>query len=395
MSHNLTGVDNIVENPASEDYSKTGGGYKSVDTDTLFQIGYTQSATVFTGPTGTYGSGQFSWGGSSSLAELSTALRPPSITYHKLGTLGAKEANVGESYSDWVMDTVVNGEMLQAFFTLSNGQSGPWSENGRTFTYTSDDAYAGNPLRESLSSKDCMYNFTKEQWVALESAPQEHDVTVEVKDNTLADSPTRTAKIKIKLHNPYENWRLSRDNDGNPLESYQWRSPEFFEYTPSTKVTTFLGDEAGLTFKYRHSYPVVQHVQDSITGNPLLRALQDFVPIKWVPIAIKAGISAASVLSAEAWQGPYQATFGGKWDDANSTFDPPKDESKKDQYVMTVGVDLKYKVNAWLADGYDSSGYTGLVYGSTDQRTAGQKIYGVFKIGATGGGIGGGGITPL
>jgi hypothetical protein len=387
LTQSFTGIDNVIDASTSVDYIKQGGGFKQAEVDTLFQIGFKMKAKV----AGDGGYGLLSYMVDSKLAELSTALRGPNETYHKLGELGQKELNVGEDYSNWVMDIAVPDITYNLDFHLTNMLSGPWGD-GTTYKYTSDDVYGGGLYTSSLTGKDCRYTFTKEQWVDLADGPLEKTVTVEIKDPNASDAPVRTAKIRIKLHNPYENWRLARNADGSAVESLYWKEPEFKEYTPSIKNTTWNGDEEGITFKYRHSYPVIKHIQDGITGNPLLQALQTFVPIKWVPLASKAVISAASVLDAETWQGPVSASFAGKWDDPNSTFSPSKNIARKDDYKMTASVNLKYKYNAWVCDTYNHSGYTGFGYGTSDKRVPGQYVYGIFTIDTTGGGDEGGGI---
>lgn len=386
FDHNLTGVDNISSNSGGGDDIKNGGGYKNVDTDTVFQIGYTQSATVFL-YLGTNGSGQFSWSADSSLAELSSAIRrQDGPTYHKLGDGPNQEVNGGDDYSHWVMDTVAAQPDIAPSVALVNILTGPWHKDTATYTWSPHSNF-----QETLEQKTAQFpSYSPQAWSALSTSPDQKTVTASVTDVYSSDQPQRTASIIIRIHNPYENWRFLRHSDGSPYETFFWKDPEEFQWV-NGKSVTINGDEVGIQFKYRHSYPLMTHISDTITGKqPLLNALENFSPPQFKALADVATITVSTVAAAEAFQGPVGATFAGKWGDPNSTFDPPKDESLINSYYMTASVSLQYKRDLWKSDGYNETGYFGPVGGSTEQREAGQFVYGIFKIGAAGGG----GITP-
>jgi hypothetical protein len=397
LTQSFTGLNNVFDASTSVDHILRGEDYKNVSVDTVYQIGFKMKGTV----TDDGGSGHFSHDITSTMAELSTALRlTDGDTYHKLGDGPNREVNTGEDYSNWVADVVATANVGTDYFAavpLTNMLSGPW--NSPTFTYSAPGAgsYLDTPP-ESISSKVVKFPFTREQWRDLSTSPQEKTVNVVIKDTSLSDSPERTAKIRIRIHNPHENWRLARHSDGSPYETIRSEDPTELVY--SEEAYRYTGDGRDLGFKYKHSAPTLTNLADSLTGNDLLNTLLEFAPKPWGTVLGKASsVTADMCRKADAWQTGSISNFNTSWDDSASEFHPfpavepattppAKDNSltMKRRYVMKAAVKLDYKLNIWRCETYDASGYTGPGSGSTDFRVEGQDMHAVFTRSIGGGG---------
>ncbi|MEI7985819.1 MAG: hypothetical protein WCI55_09340 [Armatimonadota bacterium] len=393
FSYTLTGVDNIAEYSDSTESIKTAGGYKTVDADTLFQVGFTQNATVMTSLLGSTGSGSFEWSGGSELKELSSALRRANgTTYHKVGNGPTKEENIGGTYSDWIMDTVARDGGVDTPITISNLLTGPWNNLTATYLWTAEGNFQNSTNEESLESKTVRYAYSKQQWHDLSTAPDEKLVTVSVKNVSSSDQPERVGKIHIRIHNPFENWRKLLWANGNPHETLYDKEPMYKEYYPDHPTSTIAYSTSTIKFKGYFSFPTVVHVTDALNSKlSLVNALLDVGPAKFKTFMNAAQVTMSEVLAPETGTGPYEADYASQWTNPKSVFDPPG--LSYTAYVMTASVKFPFKLTMWKADGYDETGYTGVVPGETDVYNGGGYVYGYYKAGP-GGGLPGGGPPP-
>lgn len=369
----LGGISPVIDNSIPGTYSVAANQFVNVDESSLATYVVKMNATTW-GPS----YGRFGFGVQSELAELATALRNTADTYH-CDTNGEKAVNVGSSYTEWVMDIAMPQSLLLQV-DLKNILSGPWDTPYATWTASGSTGIPTN----SATSRIVQYEMGPAAWEALSDAPIEKDVNIEVKDYGPSDLPTRTAKIKIRIHNPNEKWK--------PIgaAAQWWMEPDIYEFTGG-KASTMMVDTDGVHFRYRHAYPSLTRAAETITGHPLIQAF-DMLP-HWVNLIGKvAGIGKSLAEQAEQWQGPYGATFADEWDNPYSTFSPNKDANRMSEYTMTAAAELKYSSQIWICDGYDDTGYSGKVGGSSFKRIPGQHVFGKYKIEAGGGGIGGGGI---
>lgn len=377
LTQSFTGLDNTFDASTSVDHILKGEDYKNVSVDTLYQIGFKMKGTI----TGHGTTGRFGYEVSSALAELATALRPEAgDTYHKLGNGPYRELNTGEDYSNWVMDTIAAPTTSGNFFAsilVNNSLSGPWNNPSFTYSAPGEGSYWDTPPA-TINAKLVKFPYTNEQWVGLSTAPEEKTVTVVIKDTTLSDAPERTARLRIKIHNPDENWRKNTHPDGSPYETIVKKDPEEIQFD-NGKSTTIHGDSIGVTFKAWYSYPVLTHVNDAISGNALLQALLNFAPSKFALLANAAQVTVGLVKGAEQAQGPYGAIFDEQWDNTFSDFKPDKDPSKKEFYTMTASMVFFYNSTIWRSDGYGFDGYTGPNGANVEKKIDGGYVFGLFK----------------
>lgn len=380
LTQSFTGLDTIWDASASNDHILKGEDYKNVSVDTLYQIGFKMKGTI----SGDGAAGHFSHDVSSVLAELACALRNQNgTTFHKLGEGPNKEENIGEGYNNWVMDIAVPQPDIAPSISLVNMLTGPWDTNNISYTWS-----PSSNFQQSLLQKVVQFPaYSPSAWAALSDAPEEKTVTVTVKDLSSPDHPERTATIRIRLHNPDENWRKVTYSDGSPHESVYDKEPSLLEIT-STKKYAVAYDTGQITVTAYWNYPLVKHMNDAINQkSTLLNALLAASPAKFMKLMMTAQIGVNQITSPETGD-EFSATYDSQWENPHSTFDPA--DGDYEDYRMVPAVSFPFKMTNWKADSYDATGYNGVNGGYTDVYQGGGYVYGKFTPKGDGGGASGG-----
>jgi hypothetical protein len=392
LTQSFTGLDTIWDASTSVDHILRGEDYKNVSVDTLYQIGFKMKGTI----SGDGASGHFSHDVSSVLAELACALRNQNgTTYHKLGEGPNKEENIGEGYNNWVMDIAVPQPDIAPSISLVNMLTGPWDTNNISYTWS-----PSSNFQQSLLQKVVQFpSYSPSAWAALSDSPDEKTVTVTVKDLASPDHPERTATIRIRLHNPDENWRKVLYSDGTPYESDYDKDPVFTQMIGETS-SVVNGNEAKIKFRCYWSYPVVTRMNETINEKiPLIQALLNYSPAKFTKLMGLAQIGMDQITKPEVGE-YFEASFEGQINNEHSEFHP--EGRDLDDYRMTAGARFPFKKTNWKSDSYDETGYNGVNGGYTDVYQGGGYAFGIYTAGSgTGGpnggntgGNGNGGVPP-